>query len=96
MLTKRVLRKSLTQWLPTWPRFLVRTAEGRSNQQSVKLKKSESKQWEAKLVKQKSKKFEKIKFNISSQSQKPQARIVSTKTMRKMKEKCSLETEQRH
>lgn len=69
--TKRVRMKSLTQWLPIWPRFLVKTAEGRSNQQFVKLTLTESKQWEAKLVKPKSKKFEKIKFNISNQSQKP-------------------------
>jgi len=70
MQTKRSQRKSLTRWLPIWPRFLVKTGEGRSNQQFVKLTVPESRQWETKLVKQKSKKLEKIKFNISSRLQK--------------------------
>jgi len=35
METKKVLKKSLTQWLPTWPRFLVKTVEERSSQQLV-------------------------------------------------------------
>lgn len=94
--TKEEVMKNLIQWLLIWPRFWAKIAEGRSNQQFVKLMGSESKQWEARLAKPRSKKLEKIKFNISNQLQKLwEMRIVSTKRMMKMKDKCLLEIEQR-
>ena len=94
--TKGVLMKNLIPWLLIWPRFWGKTGEGRSNQRYVRLMGPGSKRWEARLAKPKSKKLEKIKFNISNQLQKLwEMRIVSTKRMMKMKDKCLLEIEQR-
>ena len=100
---KKVVKKSLTQWLRTWRRFWGKIGEERSSQQFVYLKllallsKLDRKQLvpQLKLVKQEFKKLEKIKLNISSQSQKHQVRIVSTETRKTMKDQCLHATEQR-